>query len=243
MFNYRDRIYQYYVHARHEPLAPASVEGFKPRGPYLRRLIGRHFPSDKNAVILDLGCGHGALIYFARQAGYRNVAGVDRSPQQVAAGQRLGIESVREGDLIQTLASTTAESVDLVVAFDVIEHFTKVELVSFVDEVHRVLRKGGKWIIHAPNGEALFSGRIRYGDFTHEQAFTRVSIAQLLKASGFSEVASEEDAPVPHGAKSAVRWLLWKLIRAGLRFYMAVETGAGERGGIFTQNFLTVAVK
>lgn len=243
MPDYRERIYQYYVHARHEQLAPASIEGLKPRAPYLQRLIRRHFPSNKDAVILDLGCGHGALIHFARQAGYRNVVGVDASPQQVAEARRLGVEGVREGDLMLTLASTTAESVDLVVAFDVIEHFTKVELVSFVDEVHRVLRKGGKWIIHAPNGEALFCGRIRYGDFTHEQAFTRMSVAQLLKASGFSEVANEEDAPVPHGAKSAVRWLLWKLIRAGLRFYMAVETGAGERGGIFTQNFLTVAVK
>jgi cyclopropane fatty-acyl-phospholipid synthase-like methyltransferase len=114
--------------------------------------------------------------------------GVDRSPEQVKEAQRLGIAGVKEGDLLETLESLSDESVDLIVAFDVIEHFTKDELVLFVDEVNRVLRKGGKWIIHTPNGESPFAGRMRYWDFTHEQAFTHTSIAQLLNASGFSLV-------------------------------------------------------
>jgi len=240
---YRDRIYQYYVHACQQSLAPESIAGLKPRAAHLNTLIHRHFPPDKDAAILDLGCGHGALIYFARKAGYHNVTGVDRSPQQVAEARRLGIEGVHKGDLRQTLQSCQDGSLDAVVAFDVIEHFTKDELLSFVDEVFCVLRQGGKWIIHTANGEAPFGGRSRYGDFTHELAFTRTSIAQLLLASGFSKVVSYEDVPIPHGAKSAVRWALWKLIRSALRFYIAVETGDTGRDCIFSQNFLTVATK
>jgi hypothetical protein len=121
--------------------------------------------------------------------------------------------------------------------------FLYYELIYFIDEVHRVLRKGGKWIIHIPNAESPFAGRIRYGDFTHELAFTRVSITQLLKSSGFSLVTCHEDTPIPHGLKSAVRWLLWKVIRGTLRLYLGAETGAGEKACIFSQNFLTVAVK
>ena len=241
-FGYRNRIYQSYVHARQQPLAPESIDGLLPRAPYLNKLICEHFPSDKNATILDLGCGHGALVYFARKAGYY-VTGVDRSPQQVAEAKRLGIEGVIEGSLMRSLQSLADGSQDMVIAFDVIEHFMKNELIHFIDEVHRVLRKGGKWIIHTPNAESPFVGRIRYGDFTHELAFTRTSITQLLKSSGFSLVTCHEDTPIPHGLKSAVRWVLWKVIRCALRLYLAAETGASEKECIFSQNFLTVAVK
>ena len=124
-----------------------------------------------------------------------------------------------------------------------IEHFTKSELLPFVDEVFRVLKKGGIWIIHTPNAESPFGGRMFFWDFTHEMAFTRTSISQLLKSSGFTGVTCCEDTPVPHGLKSSTRYFLWKCIHGFLRFYMAIETGSGEKECIFTQNFLTVAVK
>ncbi|MHB1688303.1 MAG: class I SAM-dependent methyltransferase [Ignavibacteriaceae bacterium] len=243
MDSYRQRIYRYYVHARQESLAPETTEGLKPRAEYLKKLIHKHFPPDKNAAVLDLGCGHGALIYFARKYGYVNITGIDRSPQQVTEANRLGIEGVREGDLMEALKGLPEESLDVVIAFDVIEHFTKEELLSFVDEVYRVLRKGGRWIIHTPNGESPFAGRMRYGDFTHEQAFTRTSITQLLLSSGFSRVVCFEDTPIPHGFKSVVRWSIWKMIRGMLRLYLAAEMGAAERDCILSQNFLTVAFK
>ncbi len=243
MTDYRNRIYQSYVHGRQVSLAPPTINGLRPRAPSLNKLIRDHFPAHRNADILDLGCGHGALIHFARKAGYRNTTGVDRSPQQVAEAKRLGIEGVSEGDLMQTLQRLADGSQDMVIAFDVIEHFTKNELIPFVDEVYRVLRKGGKWIIHTANGESLFGGRMRYADFTHELAFTRISITQLLKSSGFSNVICYEDTPIPHGIKSAVRWLLWKAIRGMLRLYLAVETGPREKACIFSQNFLTVSSK
>lgn len=240
---YRSRIYANYVDGREVALAPASIEGLRSRAPYLEKLVREHFPEDRDAEVLDLGCGHGALLHFARQAGYRNLHGVDRSPQQVAAAAALGISGVVEGDLLDMLRSRAAGSVQAVVTFDVIEHFTKDELVAFVDEVHRVLAPGGRWIIHAPNGESPFGGRMLYWDFTHELCFTRTSLAQLLISSGFSRVGCYEDAPVPHGLKSAARWLLWRMIRGLLLVYIAAETGAFDRECIFSQNLLAVATK
>ena len=205
---YRTRIYTHYVQGRERVLAPETLAGLAPRAHALRRLIRRHFPADKSAAVLDLGCGHGALLHFAREAGYTKLRGVDGSPQQVAAAQRLGIEGISEGDLRDTLAAQADASLDVVIAFDVIEHFTRDELLPFVDAVHRVLKPCGCWIIHVPNGESPFFGGIRYGDLTHEMAFTRTSLSQLLLSSGFGEVHCFEDAPVVHGAKSALRWLL-----------------------------------
>jgi 2-polyprenyl-3-methyl-5-hydroxy-6-metoxy-1,4-benzoquinol methylase len=241
--DYRSRIYDYYVHSRLESLAPVDVDSILRGGAYHRQLIRRHFPPNRDAAILDLGCGHGSLIYLARQAGYSNIAGVDRSAQQVAEARRLGVSGVVEGDILEYLGSTPDESQDVVVTFDVVEHFTRDELLPFVDEVHRVLKSGGRWLIHTPNGESPLSNRIRYGDLTHEQAFTRTSLGQLLLSSGFRSLECYEDAPVIHGAASAVRFVLWKVIRTMLRVYLAVETGNFGRTAIFTQNLLAVAIR
>jgi SAM-dependent methyltransferase len=240
---YRDRIYSNYVNARIMPLAPSTLEGLKPRAPYLTKLIRTHFPTDRRSAILDLGCGHGALIHFVRCEGYTNIRGVDGSPEQVSAARWLGIEGVEEGNLLAALAAQAGESLDVVVAFDVIEHFTRDELMGFVDQVQRVLRLGGRWIIHTVNGESPFCGRMRYWDLTHELAFTRTAISQLLLSSGFSKVQCFEDAPIPHGLKSAIRWGLWKLIRNGLRLYLAAETGEISNSAIFSQNLLVIADK
>jgi SAM-dependent methyltransferase len=240
---YRERVYRSYVTSQNQELAPYSLEGLRPRAAHLKSLIRWYFPTDRSAVIIDLGCGHGALIYFAREAGYRNITGIDRSPQQVDAARRLGIQGVRQGDLVESIWSVPDASVDAVVTFDVIEHLRKDELTAFGDEVLRVLKGGGRWIIHAPNGESPFCSRIRYGDFTHEMAFTRESISQLLLSSGFARVDCYEDGPVAHGAASAVRWLLWKGIRTGLRVWLAVETGDCSREAIFTQNLFAIAKK
>lgn len=241
--NYRIRIYSNYVNARTTVLAPKSLEGLQPRESALTSLIQKHFPPDHDATVFDLGCGHGAIIHFARKAGYSNIRGIDGSPEQVAAAAQLGINGVVEGDLLDTLVGLPDASQDCVITFDVIEHFTHDELIGLVDEVHRVLKPGGRWIIHAPNGESPFCGRMRYWDLTHELAFTRNSIAQLLYSSNFSNVRSYEDEPIPHGVKSSIRWVIWKGFRTLLRLYIAVETGDTGSEAIFSQNFLTVAVK
>jgi SAM-dependent methyltransferase len=241
--DYRTRIYDHYVHGRSDPLAPKAAASTAAQAPYFARVIRQHFPADKDAKILDVGCGHGPLVHLSRQFGYRNAMGVDRSPEQIAEARRLGIEGVIEGDLMEVLRSLPANSHDVVIAFDVIEHFDRNELLPFVDEVYRVLKPGGKWIIHTPNALSPFFGRIRYGDFTHEQAFTPTSMGQLLLSSGFSRLECFEDAPLVHGAKSAVRFVAWKMIRGLFRLAMAAETGITDPNLVFSQNFLTVGVK
>jgi len=240
---YRSRLYRTYVSARASELVPPTIEGLQSRAAHLNKLIHCHFPKDRNAAILDLGCGHGALIHSARAAGYHNMVGIDLSTQQVDAGRKLGIENLRQGDLLETISSVADSSIDMVVTFDVIEHFHKDELIIFVDEVLRVLRADGRWIIHAPNGESPFCSRIRYGDFTHEMAFTRESICQLLLSSGFVRVACFEDGPFAHGILSAARLILWKAIRTALHLRLAIETGDWSRGSIFSQNFFAIAEK
>lgn len=240
---YRQRIYGYYNTSRQGKSRLDILSELTPRAPYLRYLIRNYFPAQKSASILDLGCGYGSLIHFASQAGYMNVSGVDVSPEQVAAARQLGLSNVKEGDLMNVLESQPDGTLDLIIAFDLIEHLTKDELIALIDHALRALRKDGRFLIHTPNGESPFAGRIRYGDFTHELAFTSASMHQLLISSGFSTVQSFEDQPIVHGVKSGVRFLAWKLIRFFFAAILAVETGQTSSSHIFSQNFLTLAIK
>jgi len=243
MTDFKERIYRQYYRARGHNLAPITIETFNARAPMFKKIIREYFPLEQSAAVLDLGCGHGAFIHFMRQAGYFNVRGVDCSPDQIELAKHLGIEAVAEGELFETLSSLPDASQDVIVAFDVIEHFRKDELLLLADEVFRVLRLGGRWIIHTPNGESPFVGAVLYGDVTHELAFTRGSITQVLRASGFTEINCLEDQPIAHGVKSGIRLTLWLILRAMLNLLLAVETGDRGKNRILTQNFLAVASK
>ncbi len=221
----------------------AAVAGLERRKPYLLKLVDAHFPDDRRAAILDLGCGHGALIWAARQAGYGNIGGIDASPEQVATAAELGVDGVHHGDLTATLAATPNAGLDVVVLYDLFHYFQPEEQIAIIDEVLRVLKPGGRWILHVPNGEALFGARMRYWDQLAVTAFTRASIAQLLLASGFAAVHCYEDQPVVHGAASAARWMLWRILRGVLRLALAAETGESGREAIFSQCLLAVAIK
>lgn len=240
---YRQRLYEHYLATGTPGLKPEDIDRLQLRAAHLQKLIRQHFPPDKDSAILDLGCGHGAILHFARQAGYHNLVGIDCSTAQVAEAVRRGMAEIIEGDVLKVLESFPEESQDVVIAFDVLEHFSKDELLRCLDHIRRVLKTGGKCIIHVPNGASPFCGRIRYGDLTHELAVTRESMAQLGQVCGFSEVSCYEDQPVPHGVKSGIRWFFWKLIRGCLRFYLAIETGAYDSDIILTQNLFCIAIK
>jgi len=237
----RARLLAHYV-STHDSVSGA-VETLARRRPWLDRLVRQHFPAARTAKILDLGCGHGAILEAAHRAGYLDATGVDASPEQVAAAKTLGIEGVHQGELAETLAGLAPESHDAIITFDLLHYFPPAEQVAIIDQVHRALKPGGRWIVHVPNGESPFAGRMRYWDYLAAGAFTRASIAQILRASGFARVACYEDTPAPHGLKSAVRWAGWKVVRAGLRAYLMIETGESGREAIFSQCLLAVAEK
>jgi len=83
-------------------------------------------------------------------------------------------------------------------------------------------------------------GRVRYGDLTHEIVLTPGSLAQLLRLAGLARVEFRECVDRPHGLKSLVRWLLWKVLRRLVWLWMLVETG-DSGGGVYSQVMLARA--
>jgi SAM-dependent methyltransferase len=243
MTDYHSRLYERYLSVtQHTPFSGCLDTG-PSREFHLKHFIAAYVPKNLNASILDLGCGHGTLLNFMRQAGYTQLEGIDMSQEQISLARELGTLGVRKGNLLSELTEMSDNSRQVIVTFDVIEHFSKSELIHFADEIHRVLAPAGSWLIHTVNAASPLSGRLRYGDLTHELAFTSDSITQLLLSSGFTRVECFEDAPVAHGVVSLARALLWKLLRIRIRLTLAIESGAWDRFAILSQTIVAVGSK
>ncbi len=108
--------------------------------------------------VLDLGCGGGMLAEPLARAGAR-VCGIDVSRNAVAAAREHARHSGLGIDYLRAAAEELpfgAGSLDLVVAFDVLEHVD--DLARVVQEIARTLRPGGRLIYETMNRTVL--GRV-----------------------------------------------------------------------------------
>src|SRR5437879_5643678 len=144
--DYRTRLYERYVTIQLKSELKELRRSLDAGSPYNERLVRKFFPQDHAVSILDLGCGYGSLLHTLKKFGYTNIAGVDTSPEQVNVAHQLGLGCVKEGDLMETLANTPDNTHDVIAAIDVLEHFTKDEVLHLLDNVCRVLKPGGSLI-------------------------------------------------------------------------------------------------
>ena len=132
----------------------------------------------------------------------------------------------------------------LLLAIDLIEHLDKHEALAFIARCADRLAPGGRLVVQTPNAASPFFGAVRYGDYTHEQAFTPASLSALLTRAGLTGVETREAGPVPWGysTRSTVRYCGWRIVRAALALVNLAET-RGSGGGIWSRVFLASAIK
>lgn len=238
---YKQRFFTHYVSTHiAERKGAVTLEEFHRRAPYYKGQLGHLLPKRRDAHIADVGCGNGSLVWYLQGTGYTAVEGVDVSIEQIAAGQALGLQAIQQADL-RTYLAGKRERFDLVILRDVIEHFTKEEILGVLDQAVAALRPGGRLLIQVPNAEAPFAGRIRYGDFTHELAFSVSSLQQLLKIVGLDAIRCYPTVPVFLGPTAPLRQLLWRLVEACYKLMIFAEIGRGHY--IVTQSLIAVGVR
>ena len=98
----------------------------------------------------------------------------------------LDIESTREGDLLWNHAEPVKTLPGRGDPFRCHLHFTKDELLTFVDEVFDVLKPSGRLLIHPLKGKSPFVVTLSDGDIAYEQSFTLVSLPKISLFFGFS---------------------------------------------------------
>ena len=96
-FHYRETFYKKYVRPKasdDENILRQAEPLLMPKNLFLTKVIQRHFPREKEARIIDLGCGDGKLLFLAKACGYKNLTGFDVSEGQVALAHALGLQQV-----------------------------------------------------------------------------------------------------------------------------------------------------
>ncbi len=237
--DYKARLYASYLADHLTPRkGGASLETLRAKTGRWERTLRPFLPADRGAAIADLGCGYGSLVWWLQQIGYVNAGGMDVSHDQIERGAELGVQNLRHGDVLEFLQTATGQY-DLLIARDLFEHLTKDDTLEALTLCCEALRPGGALLLQVPNGESPLAGRIIYGDFTHETAFTQSSIAQVLRAAGFESVECHPVRPVVYGIKSWLRSVAWRVVEAAIVAAIVAEVGPVRP--IVTQNLLVVA--
>ncbi len=197
---------------------------------------------DKNSRIYDMGCGSGSLIAALKENGFNQVLGIDLSEEQVQLAHKMGVPEVQLGDAIEHLKHNQ-QPYDIIVGTDIIEHFTKNELVELLQLIQKNLSKSGKAIFRTPNLDAPFASVFANGDFTHENYMNASSAQQVMMACGFPSVkVLPSMLQVENPLKEIIRKVLYFFVH-GMFKVVIFSTGRSLQNILFTPNMIIVAQK
>ncbi len=238
MENIKDVFYQNYVSS-----GQAGYNGLynlkSGKAFYFKYIIDKHIPSDREVRIVDIACGYGLFLKLLKQKKYNNIFGCELSVEQYSLAKKNGVEEIENIGLQEYLEKITKK--DVFVFLDIIEHFDRLEAFRILATAFEKTEINGILILHLPNAEGIFGGKIRYADITHEMSYTKESISQLLNIIGYKNIKVYEDKPIVHNLKSLVRRIFWDLLTFPYRLLAMSETGSFKNP--LSACFLVIAKK
>lgn len=134
-------------------------------------------------AVLDIGCGAGKAMQLIKGA---SVIGIDIARFAVNIASQFGASLVASAAALP-FKDDTFEGVLMV---DIVEHLLDQELLRALKEAHRVLKKGGRIVVHTqPNGlfgrPFYFFNRRRLRETGHINALPPWKLKSLLEKSYF----------------------------------------------------------
>jgi len=154
----------------------------------------KHFPSNVRGKLLDVGCGDGRFLRYAKEQGFE-VWGIDFDKKSVENVKRnLGIDTVFAMSLEEFYKYAKEKNLkfDVITFFEVLEHQDKPR--EFLEMVRGLLKEGGYIAGSVPNRERLFV-EMDWKDYFnwdypphHFLRFSKSSLEKALNFSGFKDV-------------------------------------------------------
>jgi SAM-dependent methyltransferase len=195
-------------------------------------------------TVLDIGCGRGEILLRTAHLGAR-AFGIDYARVAVQLSRQVARQPEREGLPIGVYQASAlslpfeGETFDRVLMLDIVEHLYPEELLMAMAEAYRVLKPGGRIVVHtAPNvwydryaypvvrGVRLLMGQgqayprnpralIPQNLHVHVNEQSALSLWRLLRGCGFSGVRVWLSTPPQHRRENPLfrfaRWLLFRV--------------------------------
>jgi ubiquinone/menaquinone biosynthesis C-methylase UbiE len=135
--------------------------------------------------IIDVGAGTGALIKILKSRGYKNVSGFDLYPKA---------NFIKKG--IITNIKSKDNTYNTVFCSEVIEHLTDKQIGKGLEEIYRILKKNGIFIITIPYNENLGKNTFKcpnckkkFHKVGHLQSFSKERIKKILENKKFKIIS------------------------------------------------------
>jgi len=153
----------------------------------------KYFPSDIKGKLLDVGCGDGRFIRYAKEYGYE-VWGIDFDKKSVENVKRnFGINTVFAMSLEEfyKYAKEKGLQFDVITFFEVLEHQDKPK--EFLKIIKELLKKEGYIAGSVPNRNRLFAEidwKYFHGDYPphHFLRFSKLTLEKIFKLNNFSHI-------------------------------------------------------
>ncbi|QWF70940.1 class I SAM-dependent methyltransferase [Methylomonas paludis] len=142
-------------------------------------------PENKEALILDFGCGFGQILQCLINKGYHNANGYDIEPDAINYCKDNGLPII---DGTKNELDKLTSKFDFIILNHVLEHFPKPEIIPMLVKIRNLLTADGEIYIAVPNAQSNTGAYWAYEDFTHHTLFTGGSLLYVLRQAGFSSI-------------------------------------------------------
>ena len=159
---------------------------------YAQELRASGISSVRGLAVGELGFGNGAFAGWVREVGGSWV-GREVIPELAKRAGDAGFHVLASDVCFPTPSGFGA--LDLVVAFDVLEHLVLGAIRSFLIEARDALGPGGVILFRVPSGDSPFSSAVYRGDVTHRTLLGSSAVRQLADLIGLEVLQAR--SPVP----------------------------------------------
>lgn len=207
-------------------------------GYFVAELNAAGIQSLKGLRVLEIGFGNGAFAAWCKDSGARYV-GIEAIPELVEVARHAGIDAYGSKDDLTEVIE--AESLGLIVAFDVFEHLALPELEELLLRCKSWLAPGGILIARVPSGDSPFARAAQYGDLTHRLVLGSSAVSQIALSAEL-EVQAVRSPAFPIGGLGAIAGVRRLLVSAArlvcYRFIALALMGGGSP--VLTPNMVFV---
>jgi len=181
--------------------------------------INKYFRNIKNKKILEIGCGDGGLVQFLKKD--NDTYAVDISKAGVSFLKKIGIKAFLKDMSFEKLPFDDG-TFDYVIILEVLEHLKAPQ--SSLEEIQRVLKKGGIMIASTPNPRTTHK-------FLYPSLFTHSGFRDYLKNNKFTIIESTTFGICPP---------FWKIMKSSLerRHFnsrLSVRKNKSEKSPLFSR--------
>ena len=138
----------------------------------------------KNLPIIDIGCGRGEFLGFAKSQGLKAV-GIDLNYEMIERSKSLGYNAI-QSDALEYISNQKDSSIAVVTGFHIVEHIPLNVLIKLFEECYRAIKTGGFVLFETPNPRNIIVGsNTFYIDPSHMKPIPQEFLAFALESVGF----------------------------------------------------------